>query len=94
MYYYTYILTNKRNGTFYVGITNNLSRRVYEHKSGLVKGFTQKYKVHRLVYYENYEDVTEAINREKQLKKWNRSWKDELIDKDNHLWVDLSIDWN
>ena len=70
--YYVYILASKRNGTLYIGITNSLTRRIYEHKNGLVEGFTKKYKVHDLVFYERYDDVKSAIRYEKQLKKWNR----------------------
>ena len=70
--YYVYILASKRHGTLYIGITNSLTRRIYEHKNGLVEGFTKKYKVHDLVFYERYDDVKSAIRYEKQLKKWNR----------------------
>ncbi|MDD4477244.1 MAG: GIY-YIG nuclease family protein [Patescibacteria group bacterium] len=87
--YYTYILSNKKNGTLYVGITNNLIRRIYEHKNNLVGGFTKKYDIHNLVYYEQYDSVDDAISREKQMKKWNRKWKIELIEKDNPNWRDL-----
>ncbi|MBI1804082.1 MAG: GIY-YIG nuclease family protein [Ignavibacteriae bacterium] len=87
--YYVYILASKRNGTLYIGITCNLIRRVYEHKKGLVKGFTKKYRVHNLVYYESTTDVRAAIEREKRLKKWNRAWKIKLIEKMNPTWKDL-----
>ena len=87
--YYVYIITNKRNGTLYVGMTNDLIRRVYEHKNDLVKGFTKKYGLHKLVYYESGGDVCEVIQREKQIKKWNRKWKLELIEKMNPNWDDL-----
>ncbi|MFH1799206.1 MAG: GIY-YIG nuclease family protein [Candidatus Omnitrophota bacterium] len=87
--YYTYILANRKEGTFYVGVTNDLIKRVYEHKNNLVEGFTQKYNVHKLVYYEQYTDVQEAITREKRLKKWKRQWKIELIEKFNVSWKDL-----
>ncbi|MDD5677729.1 MAG: GIY-YIG nuclease family protein [Kiritimatiellae bacterium] len=90
--YYVYILASKRNGTLYIGITNSLIRRVYEHKNGLIKGFTKKYKVHNLVFYERFDDVKSAIRYEKQLKKWNRKWKIELIEKDNPEWKDLYED--
>jgi len=89
MIYYVYILCSQRNGTLYVGITNNLSRRVYEHKNKLVKGFTEKYGVNKLVYSEAYEEVRDAIHREKCLKKWNRIWKIRLIEKDNPNWQDV-----
>ncbi len=87
--YFIYILASKRNGTLYIGVTNDLMRRVYEHKKKLVKGFTSKYDVGRLIYYEEYKDITEAITREKRLKKWNRRWKLNLIEKVNPKWRDL-----
>jgi len=91
--YYVYILANKRNGTLYTGITNNLTRRVYEHKSGLIEGFTKKYSIDKLVYFESTTDVNDAILREKRLKKWKRQWKIELIEKINPDWRDLSVDF-
>lgn len=87
--YYVYILASKKNGTLYIGVTNNLIKRVYEHKNNLVDGFTQKYRVHNLVYYEIYNDVYDAITREKRIKKWKRQWKIELIKKFNPEWKDL-----
>ncbi len=87
--YYVYILTNKKHGTLYIGVTNNLMKRIYTHKQGLVKGFTKKYNLHQLVYYEIYSSVREAILREKQLKRWNRNWKINLIEKSNPHWFDL-----
>ena len=87
--YYVYILASQRNGTLYLGVTNDLTRRVLEHKYKVIKGFTEKYNVDRLVYYEDYRDIEEAIKREKQLKKWNREWKLKLIEKDNPDWNDL-----
>ncbi len=90
--YYVYILASKRNGTLYIGITNNLIRRIYEHKQGMVKGFTKKYHVDRLVYFEENNDVISAITREKQMKKWKRSWKINLIEKNNPEWKDLYHD--
>ncbi|MBI4989400.1 MAG: GIY-YIG nuclease family protein [Rhodocyclales bacterium] len=84
-----YILASKRNGTLYIGVTSDLLKRVWEHKNNLVEGFTKKYAVHRLVYYEMLEDMESAIQREKQLKKWNRDWKIDLIEKDNPEWTDL-----
>jgi putative endonuclease len=87
--YFIYILASKRNGTLYIGMTNDLVKRVYEHKNDLVEGFTKKYSVHNLVYYERYNDVYSAIAREKRLKKWKRQWKIDLIEKDNPQWRDL-----
>lgn len=72
--YYVYILASKRNGTLYIGVTSNLEKRIYEHKIKLIKGFTEKYNVNKLVYFEISNDIKSAINREKQLKKWNRNW--------------------
>ena len=81
------------NDRFVNGLSSpNLQRRVYEHKNNIVRGFTQKYKVHNLVYYEVFDDVNEAIKREKQLKKWNRAWKIALIEKDNLGWKDLCLE--
>lgn len=85
----TYIMASKPNGTIYIGVTSNLVKRVYEHKNGLADGFTKKYAVHDLVYYEVHEDMYSAITREKQLKKWNRQWKIDLIIKNNPKWNDL-----
>ncbi|MBI5375003.1 MAG: GIY-YIG nuclease family protein [Candidatus Schekmanbacteria bacterium] len=87
--YYVYILSNKRNGTLYAGVTSDLIKRVYEHKNNLVDGFTKKYGVHFLVWYEVHTSVEEAIKREKQIKKWNRKWKLELIESFNKEWKDL-----
>jgi putative endonuclease len=84
-----YILTSKRNGTLYIGVTSDLVKRVWKHQNDLLEGFTKKYAVHRLVYYEMLEDMEAAIQREKQLKKWNRDWKIDLIEKDNPEWRDL-----
>ncbi|HAL45290.1 MAG: GIY-YIG nuclease [Planctomycetes bacterium GWF2_42_9] len=90
--YYVYILASKRNGTLYTGITNNLPRRLYVHKSKSLAGFTKKYNVHILVYYERHDSPETAITREKQIKKWNRQWKINLIEKENPNWNDLSED--
>jgi len=87
--YYVYLLASKRNGTLYLGVTSNLIKRVNEHKNNLVSGFTQKYKIHNLVYYETTDDINSAITREKQLKKCKRTWKIELIEKNNPGWRDL-----
>ncbi|MCL4476286.1 MAG: GIY-YIG nuclease family protein [Nitrospirae bacterium] len=87
--FFVYILCNKRNGTLYTGVTSDLIKRVYEHKNDLVYGFTKKYSVHCLVWYEMHETTETAINREKQIKKWNRKWKLALIEKNNPEWNDL-----
>jgi putative endonuclease len=87
--YYVYILASKRNGTLYIGITNDLKKRVYEHKNDFVDGFTKKYQVHLLVYYKQCENIETAISEEKRLKRWNRKWKMELIERDNPDWRDL-----
>ena len=87
--YYVYILASKRNGTLYVGITNDLIRRVYEHKNDVVEGFTKRHQVHNLVYFEQTNDAVSALTREKQLKKWNRWWKIRLIEESNPDWNDL-----
>ena len=84
-----YILAGDRNGTLYVGVTSDLVKRVWEHRNGQVDGFTSKYGVHKLVWYEMCEDIAVAITREKQIKKWNRQWKIELIEKTNPYWNDL-----
>jgi putative endonuclease len=82
-------MASRRNGTLYIGVTDDLIRRVYEHKNNLIDGFTKKYNVHQLVYYGDTYDVVNAIQREKQLKRWNRKWKLELIKKENPNWDDL-----
>jgi len=87
-----YIVASKPNGTLYTGVTSDLVKRVYEHKDGLADGFTKKYDVHRLVYFEMHEDMNAAIAREKQIKKWDRAWKLELIEKGNPAWKDLYDD--
>jgi len=89
MHYYLYILASRKNGTLYIGVSNNLIKRIYEHKNNVVEGFTKKYRVHELVYFEQYDDVRDAIIREKRMKKWNRDWKIELIEKHNPNWQDL-----
>ena len=87
--YYVYILSSKRYGTLYTGVTSDLITRIYQHKENLVRGFTQEYHVHNLVYFEIHEDINEAISREKQIKKWRRDWKINLIEKNNPYWLDL-----
>lgn len=86
---FVYILASKKNGTLYIGVTADLIKRVYEHKAKLVKGFTSKYNVTRLVYYEIYDDISYAISRETRLKGWKRAWKIALIEKENPYWNDL-----
>ncbi len=88
-HYYVYILASHRNGTLYVGFASNLIQRTFVHKNDIIEGFTKKYQVHRLVHYEVFEDRDEALKREKQLKKWHRKWKLELIEKNNPDWKDL-----
>ncbi len=90
MQYYVYILTNWNNRVLYVGMTNNLIRRLYEHQNELADGFTKRYHIHKLVYYEVISDAYTAISREKQIKGWKREKKDELIQSKNPKWMDLS----
>ncbi|OYX28513.1 MAG: excinuclease ABC subunit C [Flavobacteriales bacterium 32-35-8] len=87
------MLANKKNGTLYIGVTNDLERRMFEHKNKLIEGFTEKYGLNRLVYFETYQYVNDAIKREKNMKKWKRQWKIDLIEKENIEWNDLSSDW-
>ena len=87
--YFVYLLASRRHGTLYIGVTSDLPRRVWEHKAKVVSGFTTTYGVDRLVWYEPHRDVTAAITREKQIKKWRRSWKIALIEADNPDWCDL-----
>ena len=93
MNYYVYILTNWNDSVMYIGVTNNLKRRLYEHRNHLVDGFTKKYNVHKLVYYEDTNDVYSALEREKQLKGWSRAKKNALVAKSNPTWTDLSKEW-
>ena len=86
---YVYILASQKNGTLYIGVSTHLIQRVYQHKTKAVEGFTSKYKVDSLVYYEIHDDVREAIAREKMLKKWKREWKIDLIEQQNPNWDDL-----
>ena len=87
--YYIYILASKRNRVLYIGVTSNLVKRIYERKNNTIEGFSKKYNVHKLVYYETTNDIESAIRREKQLKKWNRKWKLNLIEDSNPEWRDL-----
>lgn len=91
--YYVYLLTNWNNQVMYVGVTNNLERRIYEHRNNLVDGFTKKYNVEKLVYFETASDVLAAIEREKQIKKWRREKKNQLVIEMNPEWKDLSLEW-
>ncbi len=90
--YFVYILASQRNGTLYVGVTNDLSRRSWQHKHGAVEGFTKDHGVRLVVYYEVFDDIAAAIAREKRLKRWRRDWKLELIEKANPTWKDLLDD--
>lgn len=89
-----YILSSRRNGTLYVGVTSDLIKRVWEHKNGLAEGFTKRYKVHDLVWYEMHGTMENAIHKEKMIKEWKRQWKLELIEKDNPNWQDLYEELN
>jgi putative endonuclease len=87
--FYVYIMASQRNGTLYTGVTSNLVQRVWAHREGLVDGFTKRYGVKTLVYFEAHETAESAITREKQIKKWDRAWKVEMVEKDNPEWKDL-----
>lgn len=89
--YWVYILASQRNGTLYVGVTNDLVRRISEHRQGAVPGFTKRHRIHRLVHMEAFQDIADAIEREKRLKRWRREWKLDLIETENPQWRDL---WN
>ncbi|MBP6466899.1 MAG: GIY-YIG nuclease family protein [Fusobacteriaceae bacterium] len=91
--YYVYILTNFNNKVMYIGVTNNLERRLYEHKNGIFEGFTKKYNVKKLVYFEETNNIIEAIQREKELKKWRREKKNLLVEMQNKEWKDISDNW-
>jgi len=88
--YFVYMLASKRNGTLYIGVTNDLGRRIGEHKDKMIPGFTKRYGVSLLVWYETFGDINDAIAREKQIKGWNRAWKIQLIEKENSGWNDLA----
>ena len=90
--FYAYMLASKRNGTLYLGVTSDIVKRVWQHKNSLAEGFTKKYGIKRLVYYEIHKDAENALKREKQLKKWRRAWKLELIEEKNSEWRDLYAD--
>jgi putative endonuclease len=90
--YFVYILTNVLRGTLYIGVTNDLVRRVYEHREGVVDGFTKRYKLKMLVHYEQYENPTTAIQREKNINYWSRAWKLKLVESTNRQWCDLYSD--
>jgi len=92
--YYVYILANKKNGALYIGVTNNIVRRLFEHKNKLNEGFTKRYGIDKLVYFETFQYITKAIKREKNMKKWKREWKIKLFERDNPNWNDLSLDWS
>lgn len=89
MTYYVYLLASKKHGTLYIGVTNDIVRRAYEHRTKAVDGFTKRYEVDKLVWFETYDDITHAITREKELKKWRRDWKIRLIEEENPNWTDL-----
>ncbi len=89
MSYFVYMLASRKRGTLYIGVTNDLARRVSEHRGGTASGFTRKYRVHRLVYAETFDEIEDAIRREKAMKEWQRAWKIQLIEKDNPEWLDL-----
>ncbi len=91
--YYVYIMASKRSGTLYIGVTNNLERRVYEHKKNIIEGFTKKYAVHNLVYFEETNDINDALEYEKRIKGWLRKKKIDLIESMNPSWNDLAKDW-
>jgi putative endonuclease len=91
--YFVYLLTNWNNKVIYVGVTNDLERRLYEHKNKLIEGFTKKYNLKKLVYFEETNDIFAAIAREKQIKKWRREKKNELVERLNAKWEDLSLKW-
>jgi len=94
MSYFVYILASRKHGTLYVGVTNDVARRVQEHRDGKASAFTKKYRVHRLVYAETHDDVDDAIRREKAIKEWQRAWKVQLVERSNPDWNDLTESLN
>ncbi|MGB4107919.1 MAG: GIY-YIG nuclease family protein [Alphaproteobacteria bacterium] len=92
--YRIYFMTSENNNALYIGVTSNLKKRIYEHKNDLIDGFTRKYKCHKLIYFEDFNDPENAILREKQLKRWIRKKKNALVNKSNPEWKDLSLDWH
>ncbi len=90
-HFFVYILTSYNGNAMYIGVTNDLIRRVYEHKSGMIEGFTKQYRVHKLVYFEQFEDVGAALEREKQLKKWSRAKKNGLVETANPEWKEILL---
>ena len=94
MAFYVYIVASRKNGTLYIGMTDDLEKRIWEHKEKLFKGFTAKYGVDRLVWHETHDTRESAFRRERAMKKWNRQWKIDLIEKENPYWQDLSALWN
>ena len=92
--FWVYILASKRNGTLYIGVTSDLAKRIWEHRNGVVEGLSHRYEVDKLVYCEPFDDAESAITREKQMKKWRRAWKIELIENSNPEWRDLYDDIN
>ena len=91
--YYVYIFTNKTNKVLYIGVTNDLERRIFEHKNKIVEGFTKKYNLNKLIYYEVTKDISSAIEREKQLKNWHRDWKINWVNSFNPMWKDLGTNF-
>ena len=91
--FYVYILTNKKNGTLYIGMTNDLERRIFELKNKLIEGFSKRYNLTKLIYFESFQYVNDAILREKRMKNWSRQWKIDLVEEENKEWNDLASDW-
>jgi len=91
--FYVYILTNKKNGTLYIGMTNDLELRIFELKNKLIEGFSKRYNLTKLIYFESFQYVNDAILREKRMKNWSRQWKIDLVEEENKEWNDLASDW-